>query len=233
MAREDEELILLINELFFGIVREGADVRPAVFRTDSLRMLLRQSVVAACTALDVYYPSILRAHLATVIQVRGRNFIPADKTVKDFLKDFNLSLEEILRVITDPDPQTALGSLFVEYLKQKTLSNSQGVDVSLRFFGLDDPWQNITHRLGDKGVNLRQNFDALVTRRNDIVHRGDRSKRDPAGDIQEIQFSWVDSHIRSARSVVLACDELVTEQLKQFVIPAADVEDPNVATNSA
>src|SRR6266511_1605371 len=68
MARQDEELILLVNELFFGVVRESADMRPAAFRTDSLRMLLRQSVVAACTALAVYFPALLRTHLAQVIQ---------------------------------------------------------------------------------------------------------------------------------------------------------------------
>jgi hypothetical protein len=230
MARQDEELILLLNELFFGVIRERADVRPAVFRTESLRMLLRQAVVAASTALDVYYPALLRAHLSKLIQVRQRNFIPTERIVKDFLKDFNLSLDETLRVITDPGPEKVLGGLLVDYLKRKTLSNSQGVEVTLRFFAIDDPWRRITERLGDRGNHPQQQFEALVVRRNDIVHRGDHSARDIDGEIQEIQFSWTDGHIRSARSVVLACDELVLEQLRQFDL-VEEAEDPLAERN--
>jgi len=188
-------------------------VRPAIFKRDNLSMLLRQAVVAACTALDVYLPALLKTHLPLMIQVKQRNFIPTDKTVKDFLRGFRLGLEDILRVINDPSPEAVLGEMFVAQLKNRTLSNSQGVMVSLLFLGVEDPWDRIAERLGQTKDSLIRQFDGLVSRRNDIIHRGDRNSRNPDGSLQDIQFSWTDNHIRVARSVVFASDELVQEQV--------------------
>ena len=44
MTDEDEELILI--DQLLGVIRQNADVRPAVFNTENLSMLLRQAVVA-------------------------------------------------------------------------------------------------------------------------------------------------------------------------------------------
>jgi len=216
MADQEEELILLINELFLGVVRENADVRPAIFKKDNLCMLLRQAVVAACSALDVYFPAMLREHLPLMIQVKQRNFIPAEKTVKDFLKGFNLGLEEILRVVNDGNPENVLGDMLVEHLKGKTLSNSQGAAVTLLFLGVDEPWDQIAARLGQAKDPLIKQFDGLVARRNDIVHRGDRPARNPNGPAQDIQYSWTYSHIQVARSIVQAAHELAEEQIRML-----------------
>lgn len=219
MARDDEEIIVLVNELFLGIVRENADVRPAIFRPDSLNMLMRQAVVAACSAIDVYYPAMLREHMPRVIAVKQRNFLPTDRTTRDFTKDFRLSLDETLRMLSDAQPENVLGNLFVEFLTGKTLSNTQGVTVSLQILGVEEPWNKIAQHLGQPVAALREQFEALVNRRNDIVHRGDRSRRDPNGPVQEIRYAWADNHVRTARSVVLATEELVREQMK-LLVPA-------------
>ena len=216
MASDDEELILLVNELFLGVVRENADMRPAVFKRESLSMLMRQAIVASCTALDVYLPSLLKTHLPLMIQVKQRNFIPTEKTVKDFLRGFQLGMEEILRVINDPIPEVVLGEMLGDYLKEETLSNSQGVMVSLLFLGVEEPWDRIANQLGQSKDSLIKQFDGLVARRNDIVHHGDRDTRNPDGPLQDIQFSWTDHHVRVVHSVVFACDELVQEQVRLF-----------------
>lgn len=218
MAGDDEELILLINEVFLGVVRENADVRPAIFKKDSLCMLLRQAVVAACSALDVYYPALLREHLPLVIEVKQRNFLPREGVIRGLLSGFNLSMEEILRVINDPKPENILGDMFVEHLKRKTLSNSNGVAATLLILGVESPWDQICERLGQSKTPLMRQFDGLVTRRNDIVHHGDRDSLNPAGSVQDIQYSWTNSHISLARSVVLASNELVEEQMQTFIL---------------
>jgi hypothetical protein len=220
MARDDEEIILLMNELFMGAVRENADVRPAVFKRDSLSMLLRQAVVAACSAIDVYYPALLKEHLPQVIAVKQRNFIPTDKSTRDFLRDFSLSLEQSLRMLSDPKPESILGDFLVEALKRRTLSNRQGVSFTLQILGIDEPWNRIADRLGQSREALAGQFESLVSRRNDIVHRGDRSPKDPNGQIQAIVYSWTDSHVRAARSIVLASKELVEEQIAALAAPA-------------
>ncbi len=227
MANDDEELILLYNELFLGIVREQANVRPAVFKADSLSMLLRQAVVAACSAVDVYYPVLLRQHLSHVIAVKQRNFLPNDGLTKDFLKDFRLKLDEGLRLISDPEPAKVLGDLFVEHLKSKTLSNSHGVAVALQILSVEDSWHKLAQQIGQPKEALMKQFDALVSRRNDIVHRGDRSSKDPAGPVQPIVYSWADSHIHTARSVVQASDELVKRQMQTFASANTADETPH------
>jgi RiboL-PSP-HEPN len=214
MAPDDEEILLLLNEHFLGAIRENADVHPGIFKHESLCMLLRQAVVAACSAIDVYYPALLREHLPHVIAVKQRNFIPIDKNSRDFFKEFSLSMDECLRMLSDPKPEEVLGDLFVEYLKRKTLSNTQGVAVSLQILGVEDPWNKIAQRLDQSREALARQFEAIISRRNDIVHRGDRSSKDPKGPVTDITFSWTDSHVHVARSVVLASEELVAEQIQ-------------------
>ncbi len=213
MAGDDEEIILLINDWFLGAVREHADMRPAIFKHESLCMLLRQAVVAACSAIDVYYPALLKAHLPAIIAVKQRNFMPTDRLTRDFLKDFRLSLEECLRLLSDQHPENVLGDLLVENLKRKTLSNNQGVAAVLQILGVDEPWVQIAQHLGQPREALERQFEALVNRRNDIIHRGDRSAKDPDGPRQDIAYAWADNHVRTARSVVLASEEIVAAQM--------------------
>src|SRR5215468_8052341 len=94
-SAEDEEIILLLNELFIGIVRDRADLKPSFFRRDTLDLLLRQAVVAACSALDVYMPHLLNAHLPDVILIRQRNFLPNTGEMRNFFIDFRLKLDDI------------------------------------------------------------------------------------------------------------------------------------------
>jgi hypothetical protein len=63
-----EDLMVLRNEIFLGLVREGANLPRANLRTASLTHLLRQAIVASCTALDAFLPAMLRTHMPLVIQ---------------------------------------------------------------------------------------------------------------------------------------------------------------------
>ncbi|MCL4487041.1 MAG: hypothetical protein M1570_02775 [Chloroflexi bacterium] len=213
MAGKEEELVLLVNELFFGVIRENADIRNSVFRRDNLCLLLRQSIVAACSAIDVYFPALLKANLPQIIRIKQRNFLPNDKNTRDFLREFNLTMDETLRLMADPTPEQVLGEYFFEYVKRRTFSTSQGVGVSLLFLGADDGWTKIAARLGTNKEPLSKLFDSLVSRRNDIVHRGDRGSKDPTGAIQDISLSWASSHVQTARNVVQASDELVRQAM--------------------
>src|SRR5438105_412049 len=56
-ANADEELLLIYNELFLGLVRERADIKRSHLLKRSLGHLLRQAVVASCTALETYLPA--------------------------------------------------------------------------------------------------------------------------------------------------------------------------------
>jgi hypothetical protein len=60
-----------------------------------------------------------------------------------------------------------------------------------------------------------------VKRRNDIVHRADRSQDDPAGAAQDIGYPWAKQAVETIRVVCLALDDLVTAQLNELNEQAA------------
>src|SRR5262245_18498866 len=86
----EEELVFLLNDLFLGVVREHADMRPTFFRPAQLCLFLRQAVVAACAAMALYYNDLLRRNLLKVFLVKQRNFS------KKHLQEIKLSLDDYL-----------------------------------------------------------------------------------------------------------------------------------------
>ena len=59
-------------------------------------------------------------------------------------------------------------------------------------------------------------LDDTVRRRNDIVHRADRSQSDPGGESQDITFAWTRHAVDTVNHVCLALDELVAERVVEL-----------------
>jgi hypothetical protein len=212
----DEELLVLLNDLFTGIVRERAGVPRSDLRLQNLSNLLRQSVVAACSAMDAYLPLLLRTHLPTVIRVRGRDFVPSDRETRGFFEDFRLDLAGMVRLMTDAEPEQFLGALILSHIRIKTFGNRSGVHIAGALLGLDNPWDQIAERLDQKKADLQARIEAIVKRRNNIVHRADRSELDPDGPPEDIHLSWTFSHVNAVRDVVKALDELVEHRMREY-----------------
>ena len=94
---------------------------------------------------------------------------------------------------------------------------------------LDNPWQRIAQQLGRDEEEIKKTLDATVKRRNDIVHRADRSQDDPAGPAQEIGFPWAKQAVETIRVVCLALDDLVTSRLKELKQQAAAAQPQGTA----
>lgn len=191
-SSRDEEIILLLNELFIGIVRGRADLKPSFFRRDTLDLLLRQAVVAACSALDVYLPHLLNAHLPDVILIKQRNFMPNSGEMRSFFLNFRLSLDDIWPMAEESTVEDRWGMItqrVLKYCADKTLFNDAGVSAVLTLLGVDEPWQRIADRAGEKKEPLMDKLRKIVSRRNDIVHRADRYKTAPDGPPQPIDFT--------------------------------------------
>src|SRR5580704_4929041 len=86
-ANDHEEMMLIYNQIFVGLVRERAQIPKAALKQSALCNLLRQAVVAACTGLDAYLPALLRENLPTVIAAKGRDFFPQDTSLQDYFKE--------------------------------------------------------------------------------------------------------------------------------------------------
>ena len=95
---------------------------------------------------------------------------------------------------------------------------------------IDNPWQRIAKQLGRDENEIKKTLDATVKRRNDIVHRADRSQDEPGGVAQEIGFPWAEAgRTETIRVVCLALDDLVTSRLKELRQQAAATQPQGAA----
>lgn len=213
----EEPLVLLLNDLFLGAVRERADLAPAFFERPNLSLLLRQAVVSSCTAMDVFFPSLLETHLPAVIQVRQRNFLPGAGEVRTLFQDFRLKLDEVVPFLEEEEVEdrwSLLTRRVLHYCRGKTLSNVDGVSAVMLMLGVNDPWRQIAGRAGTTQSALQGQIRTLVKRRNDIVHRGDRLVGKTEGPPESIDYAWTYSHLNAVESVAHACDALAKENIE-------------------
>ena len=224
-AHAEEDLILVYNEIFLGLVRERAQITGATLRRASLNHLLRQSVVAACTALETYLPSLLRDNLPTVIDARGREFVPRDKDLQAYFRDLSFSLGDTLRLIGDPEAPLFIANKILGLTNFKYLGGKKGIHAVGTLLALEDPWELISTRLGQNRENLEQTVEGTTRRRNDIVHRADRPQKRPGGEAQEISYAWSKGAVDAISNVCLALDELVVERMRELKSEMSESEE--------
>lgn len=215
-ASHDEELMLIYNEIFIGLVRERAQIPSSALKASALTNLLRQAVVAACTGLDTYLPSLIRAHLPTVIEVRGREFLPQDKSLRDYFKTLTFSLTDTLRLLNDPEAPLFIANKILGFMDFKYLSSTKGVHTAGALLSVEDPWTEIAHQLHRDKNELESIISETAKRRNDIVHRADRPQTQPSGPIQDINYVWTRQAVDTIEHVCLSLDALVTNKMAEL-----------------
>jgi hypothetical protein len=198
------------------LIRELAEIPPSAIKRSALCNLLRQAVVTASTALETYLPILLRENLPEVIRIRGRDFVPKkDEEINNQFKTLTFALDEVVRILVEPDPLFVANKM-ISSLNFSYLSGKRGIHVTGTLLALDNPWRLIAEQLGRAEEEIKKTLDATVKRRNDIVHRADRSQDDPAGPAQEIGFPWAKQAVETIRVVCLALDDLVSNRLKEL-----------------
>src|SRR5688572_2177987 len=105
-ASEDRRAVQ--NEICAGVVRQRASLPRSALKTATLAHLLRQAIVASCTALDTFLPALLREHLPAIIRHKGRAFVLDDQAASEYWKDLQFSLDDVLRLRADEDDSAAL-----------------------------------------------------------------------------------------------------------------------------
>lgn len=225
---EHEALILLQNTFFVGIVRERARMQIGDFNRERLDLLLRQAVTAACTALDVFVPYLLETYLPTVTRVRQRNVIPTSPLARNFFKDFRLGLSDVWPIAEAEESAQRwdlIAQRMLTYCRDKTLSNTAGIAVTLELLGVEEPWPTLERRAGaGAGHSLEERIKLVIARRNDITHRADRPSRDPQGPVTPISLGWTDNHVGAIKTVALEAFDLVRDSLRQMGTQAQEVD---------
>lgn len=228
-AEQDESLLVISNGIFLGLIRELAEVPPSSIKRSALCNLLRQAVVTASTALETYLPILLRDNLPEVIRLRGKDFVAKkDVEIANQFKSLTFDLGDVVRILTDPDPLFVANKM-ISSLNFSYLSGKRGIHVTGVLLALDNPWGLIAKQLGRAEDEIKKTLDATVKRRNDIVHRADRSQDDPSGPAQEIGYPWAKQAVETIRVVCLALDDLVTARLKELKTQAAAAQPQGAA----
>lgn len=213
----DEDLMLISNEIFLGLVRERAQLPRSTLRQATLCHLLRQAIVASATALETYLPALLRSNLPIIIQARGRDFINRnDTTLLDYFSDLTFTLDETLRLLEDENAPEYISNKILGLSRFKYLSSRKGVHVVGSLLGISGSWAAISTHLGRDKKELMKTLEDTVSRRNDIVHRADRLQKDPGGDPQDITFAWTQQAVDVIKHVCLALDELVNIHISEI-----------------
>ena len=97
-----------------------------------------------------------------------------------------------------------------------------------RLLGVTEPLKLIATRLNRDPLELERILNDTVQRRNDIVHRADRSQKKVDDKAQDITYAWALQSIDTIRHVCLALDELIAERIQEFeaaIQPQDDVEE--------
>ena len=217
-AKTDEDLMLIYNEIFIGLIREKAQIPSSALKRSALNNLLRQAVVVSCTALDAYLPALLRVNLPIVIEAKGRSFFPQDKDLREYFQDLTFDLDETLRLLSDPNAPEYIAGKILGLTKFKYLSSKKGIHAVGALLAIEKPWRDIAEKLQRDQKDLMGTIDETTRRRNDIVHRADRPQTDPTGAMQEISYVWAKQAVDTVGHVCLALDELVVQRMGELRI---------------
>ena len=149
-------------------------------------------------------------------QIFDDNIRPADLLLKVYrllehdAPNTEAELHRALRDLVKADKDEGLMVIY------SYLSGKRGIHVTGALLALDNPWKKIAEQLGREEDEIKKTLDATVKRRNDIVHRADRSQDDPSGAAQEIGYPWAKQAVETIRVVCLALDDLVNARLKEL-----------------
>jgi len=213
-ASATEDLMVVQNEIFLGLVRERANLPKSHLKSSMLGHLLRQAIVASCTGLDAFLPGLLRQHLPAVIAVKGREFIPQDEFVRDYCKELVFGVDEVLRLMGDEREATLyISNKLLGLSSFKYLAGRKGVHVVAALLGLSKPWDQIAGHLGRDREELVRTLELTVKRRNDIVHRADRPQADLEADQQPISYAQAEQGVDTIKHVCHALNELVDQSM--------------------
>lgn len=161
------------------IIREASEIKAVSFGHDDLADLLRAALVASVSALDRYCHDVL---VSRVIHEIKRS----ERTWPRELRRVKISLSVVKTAITHAGKRRGKGgkirprpmnmirhALQEQFHRDLTLQGSEDIAQALSMLGVRSLWNECASRLKEKPKELTRHLDAIVRRRNQIVHEGD------------------------------------------------------------
>lgn len=212
----DEQLQLIVNAAFVGCIRESADVPSSQLKRTSLANLLRQAIVSACTAYEVFLSRALQVNLPVAIMVSRQNAIPpARPSGGDYFRELVIPIREVLNLLDREDRWEAAANKVWNFTKNKNLGSVDAVDTVGSLLGIPDAWSQVCAHLDRDAEDLKELLRDALKRRNAIVHHGDRDRDSAAFERQPIHYAWTEQVVDTIKHVCLAFDEVIGQRMKE------------------
>lgn len=127
--------------------------------------VLRAELVLTVSALDYYIHEVVRKGMLEVFQgtrIETRSF-----------KKFNISLESVKDAITNPSSFDWLDNEIIIRHSWKSFQQSEKLAEAFRLISDINLWNESANKLGKPAIDLKNNLDLIVDRRNKIAHEAD------------------------------------------------------------
>lgn len=185
-------------------VQSTTRVPPWLLEEGGLDFLLRQAVVAACTALESFFWDILAENALSLVRIRGFRTEPE-------LRNLVLTLGDLVELEQLPSADERLERIVLKNFERGILSDATVIDKVARLFGVRDIWEDIARITDMEAAITRRMVSELVARRNQIAHRADRQEPPAPGQsgrLRPITYAWTISRVHSSRAVVTAASDV-------------------------
>jgi hypothetical protein len=209
---ENSGVRLATNDHMIALFHPTARIPGSLREENGLDFLLRQAVVAACTALERFLWDTVKDNALLVVRSRRAG-------TDDELKKLTLTLEEFAAIEHLDDPDARIRQIILANFERKVLYDVKSIDRIARMLTVKDFWQEIENISGAPAKSLRGLIDDLVTRRNLITHRADRPDSGEPSDsrgLRPISLSWTNLRVQAANTLVNAAHEIFARVLAEL-----------------
>lgn len=169
-----------------------------------LRPLLRQAVVAACSAMETYVGDVVMEHVGP--------FLRRPECLPTRLGEIPLTLRQWLEI---EDSYKRLGwgmrmQIVEPYVRQKASTASSSVGILLSAIGVDNWAAKVDAERGVTKGDTVELLDKVTSRRNKIAHEADREGRRRA----DLTPSEVEATVDALGTVVQAIERVLAAHRK-------------------
>ena len=193
-AKQREQLDCVESNDLFVVFKPDGSLKREDF--DDLRPMLRQSLVAACAALETYVADKTMKYVGAAL--KGDKLPPR-------MKDIPLTVGHWADIEERYERRVwGIRSVVDEYIRETSSTAPSAIGKVLSTVGMQDWAKGVDNaRSVPKGTTVRE-LEEITGRRNQIAHSADRKGRGRAA----IEPEEVKQHLDTIRSVVGAIDEL-------------------------
>lgn len=200
--RKVEQIDRSENQYLYIVIREAASVSRTYFDSKELEFLLRQAVVAACSAMDCYFFEKIEEKIWTVFSKKEA------KSPAELLR-VPITMADYLEAQKYKRKGWALKPAMLSSVRFGSFQSPDSIKEKLQLLGVKDFWPQVARELGMRPGDLRERVKKFVDRRNKIVHKGDR----PGNKHQPIDLRWVKSRTQLLDRVVNTADQVIDRQV--------------------